>query len=46
MKKLKTGHYLLGSFILLVGLLIVMNVLNDKKRIYGTTRRGSSGNDY
>ena len=34
MKKLKTGHYLLGAFILLVGLLIVMNVLNDKKREY------------
>ena len=47
MKKLKTGHYLLGAFILLVGLLIVMNVLNDKKAgIYGTTRCGSSGNDY
>ena len=34
MKKLKTGHYLLGAFILLVGLLIVMNVLNDKKQEY------------
>ena len=34
MKKLKTGHYLLGAFILLVGLLIVMNVLNDKKEEY------------
>ena len=34
MKKLKTGHSLLGAFILLVGLLIVMNVLNDKKQEY------------
>ena len=34
MKKLKAGHYLLGAFILLVGLLIVMNVLNDKKQEY------------
>ena len=34
MKKLKTGHYLLGAFTLLVGLLIVMNVLNDKKQEY------------
>lgn len=34
MKKLRTGHYLLGAFILLVGLLIVMNVLNDKKQEY------------
>ena len=31
MKKLKTGHYLLGVFALLIGLLIAMNVLNSNQ---------------
>jgi hypothetical protein len=31
MKKLKTGHYLIGAFVLLVGLLIAMNYINNQQ---------------
>ena len=31
MKKLKTGHYLIGVFVLLIGLLITMNLLNNSQ---------------
>lgn len=31
MKNLKTGHYLIGAFVLLIGLLVTMNFLNNSQ---------------
>lgn len=34
MKKLKTGHYLIAAFAVLIGLLIAMNFLNNNQEKY------------
>ena len=34
MKKIKTGYYLIGAFVVLIGLLIAMNILNDHQERY------------
>ena len=34
MKKIKTGYYLIGAFVVLIGLLIAMNIINDNQERY------------